>query len=509
MSDALSLLLPMSHRLGPLRSWSSLICVTFYALGALLFNGQGEVHATPALTVFPLDAPHLSGREALKQTHLLLKEINRTRDLKPVELKRVQRATKRARLSQKTLSRPREALEAVCSLTRKTKSAYALSVLMKLGTDRAPPVLIGSLYFCRTPRRVERFEVPFEGRLNKGVWSIFTELLLETYTRPPDLVSGSSSYPQATSPEDSPAPAPLFSPPPSTLTPQAQPSPIGGISPPDQTVTTSPSPSTDQPLLSPPSALVLDQPRFTLSGGARFYLRDFSYETAQRSPLLKGGIQYRSGWIIGWGGRISLRPLSGNTRTHLGRFALTGDFEHYQFTSLRTLPDPFGEDDQSELVSSFLRWGAGLKYSVPFSSGNRAHAAGAEFTFRSGSFLVLNNPEYNGFQRLQVEMSIFGSLTLFPRHLWLNLKLGVSPWASLGESTSELGTEAQHLGASAEMGVHYRSEVGISLGTFIHFDYLLSEITGRGRGGRVGEVATDQMITGGVSLGFSSSPPTP
>ena len=417
---------------------------------------------------------------------------------------------KRRRGLLKKLGKPSRIQDDVRRACRSAKGYYALSVYMQLGTDDKPAKLNGAIFFCRDAlRRLERFELPFEGRLTQRVWRIFAEVAEETLSRPP------SRRPLLTVREGSdPVPRPRErrrlevnrTPPLSTSMPPPPPS-LSPIQP------RRPPPSTSRlEVISPNSAQqrgssaspFLEVPRLSIWFGGRVFVRDFLYNTAPTSALLQGGIRYSSGWLPGWGGRVVLRPLSPRNTAFLGRVALLGEFEMYRFDSLYVIPDPFGRDGEDRLPSNLVRWATGIRVSHGLSTGRRAHTIGLELKYRSLDLKLSKNPHYLGVEYAIFELNLMGELVLLPRRLWLDLSGGVQPWIGLADTVQEVGEESQTIGASTKMGVRYRAQGGLSLGVHLGIDFVFYDIQGEGRSGRVGESARDQIITINLDLGWMS-----
>ena len=137
------------------------------------------------MITFPLSAPHLTKKMIDRQTRSLNKRIKRSRVATPLSLRDVKAGVREQRFNLNRLKRPVDATSDVYRLCIRLQTKYALSVQMKLGTDRQPARLIGAIFFCRSSDLgIERFEVPFEGRLSKRIWQIFTEQFSETLSRP-------------------------------------------------------------------------------------------------------------------------------------------------------------------------------------------------------------------------------------------------------------------------------------------------------------------------------------
>lgn len=462
---------------------------------SLLSFSISSANAAP-LFVFPLSAPHLSKNQLRKQTELMRKALQRRKRFRPTSIKSTRQVLDARRSLLKKLKQPLKVPDEVRRACRAGGGEFAVSVYMVLGTDNKPAKLKGALFFCLDPQRQpELFEVPFEGRLTQRVWKIFAESADHTSQRRAkrrlelDSERSQSSQPPPPPPQIIPPPLTEMSapPPPLELKPEPKPKP-------------NPEPQ-EEVLLSP-----LAHPQFALWVGGRLFVRDFLYDTAKGSALLRGGIRYSSAWLPGWGLRVITRPFKLPRHPLLGRLSLLAEYENYQFNSVYIIPNPFGKDGQEKLPTTLNRWGAGMRFSHGLSTGARIHLINIELKYRGLKLALSENPEYLGTDYHIVELNILGIFSLIPGKLWFDLGGGFLPWVGLGDTLEEVGESAQNIGANALMGVRYRFNHGLSLGLSLALDFVFYDLEGEGRSGRLGESARDQIISLRVEAGWMSDP---
>ncbi len=459
------------------------------------------------MVIFPIRAPHLSPRQIEEQTQSLIEVSQHLNRFHGIPYHEVSRRLRQHRSLPKLLNRPTSALSEVRRICMGLRSVYALSIKMKLGTDRQPATLIGALFFCRDRNgRIERFELPFEGRLSRKVWTIFGELVEEEISRlPRQRVSQRRVAFPAPTPPRSPPVSQSFSPP--VPPPRPTPIPMDMPSSPPKRESNPLTMSAPQPptKMSAPENLMTESSRIEISGGARFLTKSFVYETKQNSRILQGGLSYDTQWLVGWGGKLQFRPFGGAAQALRG-LSLFGSYERYTYESIRIYRSPISSSTKVNLPSDLNRWSGGFKYGYPLQTQQRTHQMGFSISYHGTLMNVAPNQEYLGLDTHLVDLGLFGEFVLSPSVFYLLLQSGFRPVASFGNRVTELGASAESYGASSGIGFRYRSAEGITLGLMIHLSFLFSEPVGEGRGGRIGESARDQTLSVDIDLGLSSNP---
>ena len=153
----------------------------------LTFGARGRDQSRPLkrLIVLPLSAPHLNRSMIDRQTRTLIKLINKRRTIGAISLKSVKRGITSQGFNLKQLKRPNAVAGEISRLCIRLQSSHALSIQMKLGTDKKPARLTAALFFCKgRAQGIERFELPFEGRLSPRVWRLLIEQLYDALSRP-------------------------------------------------------------------------------------------------------------------------------------------------------------------------------------------------------------------------------------------------------------------------------------------------------------------------------------
>ena len=478
-----------------------------------LFAQRYGPQSRDRMITFPLSAPHLTKKMIDRQTRSLNKRIKKSRVVTPISLGDVKAGVREQRFNLNRLKRPVDATSDVYRLCIRLQTKYALSVQMKLGTDRQPARLIGAIFFCRsTDLGIERFELPFEGRLSKRVWRLFTEQLSETLSRPRKPRQSPSrserrppsQFTTTITPNTRPQTSPQY---PRIQPREPQMAPMAPMSAPNvERRTMIPMPRAEPPpVMSSPESMMTESSRFLMTGGPRFLTKSFSYQTATESRVLKGGLSYDSQWLIGWGGNFLFRPFSGD-RQLLRGLTLRGSFSRFSYDSIRVIRSPFDPPIKVKAPSDLSRWSGGFAFAYPLRTARQAHQIGFSLMYYGELMNLTPNPEYLGLDLHLIDLSLFGEFVLSPGSLYLNLEGGIRPFASHGNRVTELGSSAESYGGASSIGVRYRSPDGLTLSFKLQLAVLFSTPIGEGRGGRVGTEAKDQTISLGLDLGYSSNP---
>jgi hypothetical protein len=496
----------MTHRL-TLR-----IMIIFCSLSVSgLINGN-ELNAKNII-VFPLQAPHLEQRQLNHQTDLLRKAVRSVKGLSPSSSKRSRRVIRNLKFNLSLLRKPRKAETKIKQLCLKLKIPYALSVMMKLGTDKKPAKLLGSLFFCdHITSRIERFELPFEGKLSKRIWDVFSDVLDEALNRK----LATSHYSKSTTAQSRFRSQSSYS-----LNSRHRISPISPASsspmrPSTPTVPMTP-PTPPPPMMPPPTIgrsktnhtfTSMETPRFTFMIGGCLLSKSFLYDTAKDTRSLQGGIRYETSWLTGWGLQLAFRPFK-STIDAPSQFSIFGHFERYKYESTRVINNLYSGDQNTVrlvLPSDLSRWQAGFKYNYPIKAGQRTHQTGILVAYHGTLMNIQSNADFLGLDVHQAEIGISGDFVVIPRTFNLTLIGGFRPLIFLGNREKELAMKSDSYGISSRVAFHYRGEDGLSLGVHLNLNFIFIELEGMGRDGRVGKEARDQTISLGFTIGFRSSP---
>lgn len=460
--------------------------------------------------VFPLNAPHLSSSSRNKQVATLHRQLRGSKSLKAISQKSLNSGLRAQRFDLKLLKQPRSAESEVYRLCIRLQASHALSIQMKLGTDTKPASLIGALFFCENGGQgIERFELPFDGRLSKRVWRLFSEQLHEVISRPrsskPESLVQNFNGQRANQDSYHAMGSPMMQPDQADSSGFAMSPPPIEIQAPIEESFIPMKAAEAPPQMSSPQATMTESSRIYLGGGARFLTKSFLYKTAPESRVLRGGLRYDSQWLIGWGVNALLRPFGGSSQALRG-LTLSGAFSRFTYESIRIIRSPFDPPIRVNAPSDLSRWSGGLAYAYPIRTSRQAHQVGFSLTYHGELMNLTPNPEYLGLDLHLIDLSVFGEFVLTPSTLYLTLEGGIRPFASLGNRVTELGSSAESYGGSSSIGFRYRSSDGITLGLKLQLALLYSSPKGEGRGGRIGTEARDQTIALDLNLGFSSNP---
>lgn len=240
-------------------------------------------------------------------------------------------------------------------------------------------------------------------------------------------------------------------------------------------------------------------PLFRLHAGLALLSRDFDYTAAPDSPLFaNGGIQYASAIVPGIALDIEGYPLAKLTGGAARGIGLGLRFEKVFLETEQTVTGPGGEQTVATLETSHSHVLPRLLYRYIF--GNGAEVAGHVGVGFLG-FEIQENPEYNGVSYTYLTIGAAGHIPLGTPMVAVDLRAALLPYVGVGDSVDELGAEASSFGYRLYGGV--ASVVGaISLQFGVEYTGIGTEISGEGRGGRVGVEATDRYIGARLMGGY-------
>lgn len=240
-------------------------------------------------------------------------------------------------------------------------------------------------------------------------------------------------------------------------------------------------------------------PMFRLHGGLALLSRDFEYSALPESPLFaEGGIQYASAMVPGLALDVEVNPLIGLTDSFVNGFGLGLRFEKVFLSTTQTVTGPDGEQTNAELETSHSHLLFRLLYRHVFDGGAEV---GGSVGIGLLSFELQDNPEYNGVDYTYVSIGAAGLIPLGTPLAALDVRLDLLPVASIGDQVEELGAAASSSGFRVYGGV--TSLVGdVSLQAGLEYTGIGADVTGEGRGGRLGESANDRYIGARLMGGY-------
>ncbi len=240
-------------------------------------------------------------------------------------------------------------------------------------------------------------------------------------------------------------------------------------------------------------------PLFRLHVGLALLSRDFDYTAAPESPLFaEGGIQYASAIVPGLALDVEAYPLARLVEGAGRGIGLGLRFEKVFLETEQTVTGPDGEQTVATLETSHSHVLLRALYRYVFGGGAEVFGQlGVGFL----GFEIQENPEYNGVSYTYLTLGAGGHIPLGTPMVAIDLRASLLPYVGVGDTVDELGAEASSLGYRLYGGV--ASVVGaISLQFGVEYTGIGTDITGEGRGGRLGVESTDRYIGARLMGGY-------
>ena len=245
----------------------------------------------------------------------------------------------------------------------------------------------------------------------------------------------------------------------------------------------------------------------TIYVGLKLMSRTFSYAaTADSAIFAEGGIEYESAFVPGFAIDAELYPLrlSGS-----GAGANVGVELHYEKVFLvtrqavETEAEMGGEPttSETELDTSHDHFLGRLLYRHAFGEGDLVPAVKVFAGFGVLSITIDKNDEYNGTTYSYLDLGIGGSVP-FSRYVILEGEFHGVPFTSLGDSAEELGKDVSATGFGLYAGVSSRLTDDIVARAGVDYLALDADVSGEGRGGRVGSSAEDGYLGLRLQAGY-------
>lgn len=240
-------------------------------------------------------------------------------------------------------------------------------------------------------------------------------------------------------------------------------------------------------------------PVLRLHAGLAFQSRDFDYTADPASPLFaEGGIQYASSIVPGIAIDVEGYPLARLVGGAARGIGLGLRFEKVFLETEQTVTGPDGNQTVATLETSHSHVLPRLLYRYLFGNGAEV---GGHVGFGFLGFEIQENPEYNGVSYTYLTVGANGTIPLGTPLLAVDLRAAVLPYVGVGDSVDELGAEASSFGFRLYGGVASVIDA-ISVQFGIEYTGISTEISGEGRGGRIGTEATDRYFGARLMGGY-------
>lgn len=239
---------------------------------------------------------------------------------------------------------------------------------------------------------------------------------------------------------------------------------------------------------------------FVLYGGAAALSRSYLYTVDQTESAIfaEGGIDYELGFVPGLAVEAVFSPEQAADGGP-GPLSFRLAFEKVFFRTQQTVVNNDGSESSQILPSNHLHVDGSVSYQHIFSSGTRlgGFAGGGHLRFT-----VENNQEYQGATYTYLNLGVSGFVPLGGPTFALDLQGSVLPYASLGDSLEEVGSDATIFGFRAYAGFASQFKFGLALKAGVELTQFSGDVSGEGRDGRVGQSTSDRFIGTRVMMGY-------
>ncbi len=246
----------------------------------------------------------------------------------------------------------------------------------------------------------------------------------------------------------------------------------------------------------------VDFPRVRIYGGLMLLSRSFSYTTNPDSPSFsKTGIEYESSVVPGPALDAEVYPLAFIRKDALRGIGLGLSFAKV-FLSTKQTRERDGMTEAQELDTQHHQFELRVLYRHRLWDDPLSPELGVHFGYGNMAIAIEENPEYDGTVYDYVSLGLSGQLPLFTEMLALDLAFSALPYADMGDSVEEVGAKADTSGWTVYAGLSSKilGELVARLG--LEYTSLSSDISGEGRGGRVGEDAEDTWLSVRLQMGY-------
>ena len=118
------------------------------------------------------------------------------------------------------------------------------------------------------------------------------------------------------------------------------------------------------------------------------------------------------------------------------------------------------------------------------------------------TFELAENEEYTGASYTYIDAGIEGFIPFGTPVIGFASRAGITPYASLGDTVEELGQDASIFGFKIYAGLALRLAMGLTFSGGLDYTSFQADVTGEGRGRRIGESAADAFTALRFLLGY-------
>ena len=226
--------------------------------------------------------------------------------------------------------------------------------------------------------------------------------------------------------------------------------------------------------------------------GAMSLARSFQYTASPSSQIFnEGGIDYNLGLVPGLVVQAQFMPFS-RRRGGIKGLGFRFMFEKAFFRTQQTVTNIDLSTETQLLDSNHMHIVGHLTYVHRFAGGGEV---GGYLGLGNLVFELAPNDEYSGTNYLYIDAGASGFIPFGTPSIGLAANAGMVPYASMGDTVTEMAGEATVFGYRLYGGLESRLPMGLVLSVGADYTAFLGELTGVGRGGRVGKSSDDGFVT--------------
>ncbi len=222
--------------------------------------------------------------------------------------------------------------------------------------------------------------------------------------------------------------------------------------------------------------------------GGMSMARTFEYVADPASQVFaEGGINYELGLVPGLAIDAQLNPFA-QKRSGVRGLGVRVLFEKAFFRTQQTVTKDDGSQTSALLDSNHSHIFGALTFTHAFHSGAEV---GGFLGYGHLTFELAENDEYSGSNYGYLSGGAHGYIPFGTPVFGMEARASVIPFATFGDSVQEVGADASVAGFGAYLGLAARLKGGLTLAVGGEYTAFNGDISGEGRGGRIGKSSSD------------------
>lgn len=241
-----------------------------------------------------------------------------------------------------------------------------------------------------------------------------------------------------------------------------------------------------------------------ISAGLFFLSRSFDYSVSDDSvAFAEGGIDYSTTLSPGIAVNAEIFPLRAVVRNAAAHLGLGLSFEKAFLSTDQEITDLQGQTRAQTLNTAHHHIRTRLQYRAPLSDSDTAIQLGGHLGLGWIKFKLQDNPEYSGVEAAYFDLGLDTLIPLGSPKIAAKLAIRYLPTADLGDTAQELGGEVSTSGFGFTAGLMGRLVGGLTAELALDYTSLSHDVSGEGRGDRIGEEASDAYTGLRLLMGYA------